>query len=79
MNLVIFNNSLRPSELQTVMTWCENYFGPGAVIHNTDTADRNRWGHRFDLGGLVILFIRDDQDHMLFRLRWSHLTVKTRH
>jgi hypothetical protein len=79
MNLVIFNNNLSSSEVIDLLTWCENYFGPRTEIHNSVVADRHRWGYRFDLGGMKIFFIRDDDDYMFFRLRWSNLTSKTRY
>jgi hypothetical protein len=46
-----------------VCKWCTEQFGP----HPTQQDAWSRWGHRYE--GRI--YFRDEQDYLLFLLRWS--------
>lgn len=72
MNVIIYNKSTHNDQFVQIINWCREYFGYGAKIHNNINAELYRWCYDNSLGVIKILYIKDDRDYVLFRLKWGH-------
>jgi len=73
MNVIIYNNLTSQHKFQEILSWCNQYFGPGPKVYNNISAELYQWCYDNSLGTIKIIYIKDDRDYMLFQLRWANI------
>jgi hypothetical protein len=72
MNVIIYNKSTSSSDFLQIIRWCNDYFGPGSKVYSNINAELHRWSYDISLGVIKIIYIKEDRDMVLFKLKWGH-------